>query len=184
MCATRLIDILGRIRQVRELAWPARPGQPLYVLHKWLLARDWTLVRPLVWSHPLLSCRLISLFRSVFGSECVDEILVNGSWSNIDWRPLVLRRLKLLLPGPLFPRCSSKPYALSCDVLLAWLSRAWDVGAYCVDVLSSSSHSHCPTPRPRLSVTARFGWVDIGDRSDVHRWLEVVQNRIYNHQSD
>ena len=71
VCATRLIGILGRIRQVRELAWPARPGQPLYVLHKWLLARDWTLVRPLVWSHPLLVeelCRLISLFRSVFGS--------------------------------------------------------------------------------------------------------------------
>ena len=53
VCATRLIGILGRIWQVRELAWPARPGKPLYVLHKWLLARDWTLVRPLVWSQPV-----------------------------------------------------------------------------------------------------------------------------------
>ena len=111
VCATRLIGILGRIRQVRELAWPARPGQPLYVLHKWLLARDWTLVRPLVWSHPLLveelSLEIVvpigarqHLIRDAWrgwmltqhaagirrDAGCVNELLVNGSWSNIDWR--------------------------------------------------------------------------------------------------
>ena len=43
-----------------------------------------------------------------------------------------------------------------------------------------------PPPRPRLSVTARLGWIEKGDCSDIHRWLEVVQNRIWqvNHQSD
>ena len=130
----------------RACLWPARPGQPLYVLQKWLLARDWTLVRPLVWSHPLLVEELsldivvpIGVRQHLIGdawrgwmlsqhaagerrdAECVDEILVNGSWSNIDWRPLVLRRLGLLLPGPLFPRLLFKALRRTrCPVTCCW----------------------------------------------------------------
>ena len=82
--AVRLLRVLSRLSHLNLLAWKLEPGYPLYVLHKWLIHRGWSLLRPFEW---------YSAFGNVTLSlENVEHVKLLQHQLRVGWRAWMLHQ--------------------------------------------------------------------------------------------